>query len=104
VINAAIKSAGQKPITTKVFIEEDVVRCHAHKELMMDWLFTEMEEHSKKLGMYSDWYDYFQRGINIEDEFSTIMKLTAASGYPELANTGAYLAAKRRGNDAASRG
>ena len=60
-------------MTTKVFIEEDVVRLHAHKELMMDLLFSEMEEHSKKLHMYSDWYDYFQRGMSIEEEFSNIM-------------------------------
>jgi len=58
VINAAIKSPDQKP-TSKVFLEEDVTRVHAHKELMMDFLFTEMEEHSKKLQMYSDFYDYF---------------------------------------------
>ena len=45
---AAIKSPDQKP-TSKVFLEEDVTRVHAHKELMMDFLFTEMEEHSKKL-------------------------------------------------------
>ena len=60
-------------MTTKVFIEEDVVRLHAHKELMMDWLFSEMDEHSKKLHMYSDWYDYFQGHIKIDDEFSNIM-------------------------------
>ena len=57
-INAAIKSTDKKP-TTRVFLEEDVTRLHSHKEMMMDWLFTEMEEHSKKLQMYSDWYDYF---------------------------------------------
>ena len=74
-----------------MFIEEDVVRLHAHKELMMDWLFTEMEEHSKKLGMYSDWYDYFQRGINIDDEFSNIMRLAASQGLPELGDPQAYL-------------
>ena len=50
-INATIKQG--KP-QSKVFLEEDVTRLHAHKELMMDWLFTEMEEHSKKLQMYSE--------------------------------------------------
>ena len=97
IINGAIKSNSNKPVTTKVFIEEDVVRCHAHKELMMDWLFTEMEEHSKKLQMYSDWYDYFQRGISVEKEFAQIM---AATNMPELADSSQFLQGKRRGQDA----
>ena len=52
-INATIKQQTGK-LQSKVFLEEDVTRLHAHKELMMDWLFTEMEEHSKKLQMYSE--------------------------------------------------
>ena len=60
----------------------------------MDWLFTEMEEHSKKLQMYSDWYDYFQRGIVVEKEFSQIM---AATNIPELADSTQFLQSKRRG-------
>ena len=79
------------------------MRCHAHKELMMDWLFTEMEEHSKKLGMYSDWYDYFQRGINVEDEFSNIMKLCASQGLSDLADPQPFLQTKQRSQGAAQR-
>jgi len=55
---------------------EDVARMHTHKELMMDWLFTEMEEHSKKLQMYADFYDYFQRSLLVEKEFLSIMQQT----------------------------
>lgn len=51
-----------------------MTRLHAHKDFMMDWLFVEMEEHSKKLQMYSDWFDYFDRSIDIDTEFSQIMK------------------------------
>ena len=61
----------------------------------MDWLFTEMEEHSKKLQMYSDWYDYFNRGINVEEEFQLVMK-QAAAHYPPLADNNAFLQSKRR--------
>ena len=77
IINAAIKS-DKKP-TSRVFMEEDVLRMHAHREMMMDWLFTEMEEHSKKLQMHADWFDYFQRGLNIDKEFTLIM---GATGIP----------------------
>ena len=72
VINAAIKNPAERP-TMRVFIQEDVLRVHTHKEMMMDFLFTEMEEHSKKLQMYAEFYDYFQRGINVEKEFLSIM-------------------------------
>ena len=71
---------------------------------MMDWLFTEMEEHSKKLGMYSDWYDYFQRGINVDDEFSNIMQLCASQGLTDLADPRPFLQTKQRAQGAASRG
>ena len=54
----AMKSPDKKP-PARAFLEEDITRAHAHKERMMDWLFTEMEEHSKMLQMYSDFYDYF---------------------------------------------
>ena len=64
----AIKNPSKRP-TSHVFLSEDINRLHSHKEMMMDWLFTEMEEHSKKLQMYSDWYDYFNRGINVGEEF-----------------------------------
>ena len=62
---------------------------------MMDWLFTEMEEHSKKLQMYADWYDYFQRGINIEEEFQLVMRQAAAT-FPPLADNNEFLNGKRR--------
>ena len=67
---AAIKNS---KVQTKVFLEQDVDRLQSHKEMMMDFLFTEMEEHSKKLQMYSDWFDFFQRGLDIEREFAGIM-------------------------------
>lgn len=75
------------------YLEEDITRAHAHKELMMDFLFTEMEEHSKKLQMYSDFYDYFERGIEIDKEFMTIMKQASAS-IPSLADSSKYLQQK----------
>ena len=43
-----MKSPDKKP-RPHMFIKEDITRAHAHKEMMMDWLFTEMEEHSKML-------------------------------------------------------
>ena len=90
----AIKDPSKRP-TTRVFLNEDVHRLHDHKELMMDWLFTEMEEHSKKLQMYADWYDYFQRGINIEEEFQLVMRQAAAT-FPPLADNNEFLNGKRR--------
>lgn len=98
-INAAIKSNDKKP-TTRVFLEEEVLRMHSHKEMMMDWLFTEMEEHSKKLQMHSDWFDYFQRGLNVEKEFTQIM---GATGIPQLADSSQFLQEKRRAQEAGSR-
>eukprot|EP00354_Favella_ehrenbergii_P006066 CAMPEP_0170475382 /NCGR_PEP_ID=MMETSP0123-20130129/17046_1 /TAXON_ID=182087 /ORGANISM="Favella ehrenbergii, Strain Fehren 1" /LENGTH=67 /DNA_ID=CAMNT_0010745863 /DNA_START=78 /DNA_END=281 /DNA_ORIENTATION=- len=67
----------------------------------MDWLFTEMEEHSKKLQMYSDFYDYFERGLNVEKEFTDIMQYASAS-IPSLANHNEYLHMKRRVTQAAA--
>ena len=39
----------------------------------MDWLFSEMEEHSKMLQMYADWFDKAQSGLDIETEFKAAM-------------------------------
>ena len=100
IIIPAIKATDKKP-TTKVFLEEDVIRMNSHKELMMDWLFTEMEEHSKKLQMYSDWFDYFQRGISVEKEFTNIMAMT---GITQLNDSSEFLQAKKREKQAGSRG
>ncbi len=77
-------------------MEEEVTRVHAHKTLMMDFLFTEMEEHSKKLQMYADFYDYFQRGISVDKEFTQIMQ-GASSFFPALKDSDKFLQHKQRG-------
>ena len=99
-IVARAKSTDKKP-NTRELLEQDVTRLHSHKEMMMDWLFTEMEEHSKKLQMYSEWFDYFQRSISVEQEFQQIMKVT---NIPGLADNTDYLQSKKRGAQAQSKG
>ena len=85
-----MKTTDKKP-RPHTFIKEDITRAHTHKEMMMDWLFTEMEEHSKMLQMYADFYDYFQRGIQVDQEFAKIISV-ADSSIPDLGqNSQAYM-------------
>ena len=68
----------------------------------MDWLFTEMEEHSKKLQMYADFFDYFERGLNVEQEFALIMDF--AKNIQGAGDGKDFILQKRQEKEAAARG
>ena len=53
----------------KDLLTVEVKRHKAHRDLLTDWLYTEMEEHSKKLEIYSDLFNMYQNGIDVDDEF-----------------------------------
>lgn len=101
IMNANIKTPDKKP-NARDFLADDVSRVHHHKELMMDWLFTEMEEHSKKLQMYADFFDYFERGLNVEQEFALIMDF--AKNIEGAGDGKDFILQKRQEKEAAARG
>ena len=47
----------------------EVKRLRVHKELLTDWMYTEMEEHAKKLEIYADLFKVAQYEIDVNDEF-----------------------------------
>lgn len=60
-------------MTGKDLLTVEVKRHKAHRDLLTDWLYTEMEEHAKKLEIYSDLFNMFQNGIDVNDEFMEAM-------------------------------
>lgn len=66
---------------------------HNHREMMMDWLYSEMEEHSKMLHIYADWFDKAQSGIDVETEFKAAMSAINKVQPGEIAN---FLQKKQR--------
>ena len=40
-----------------------------HKDLLSDWMYCEMEEHSKKLEVYADLFEKCQNGVDVDEEF-----------------------------------
>ena len=47
-------------------LQTDVDRLNQHKGIVMDWLYTEMSEHSKKLELYAKWFEATQSGLSLE--------------------------------------
>ena len=41
-------------VSGKDLLTIEVKRLKSHKELLSDWMYTEMEEHAKKLEIYAD--------------------------------------------------
>lgn len=51
----------------------DVRRLKTHRELLADWMYIEMEEHAKKLEVYTDLFDKAQNGVDVDNEFMAAM-------------------------------
>ena len=50
-------------------IKMDVRRLKTHKDLLSDWMYVEMEEHSKKLEVFADLFEKCQNGVDVDEEF-----------------------------------
>ena len=65
----AQQKAKESRLSGPEIVRIDVRRLKAHRDLLADWMYTEMEEHAKKLETYADIFDKAQNGIDVDDEF-----------------------------------
>ena len=98
---SALKGRNDAQMLGRELIKADVKRVSDHKELFMDWMYIEMTEHSKKLQMYSKWFENIQGFFDLDNEFKGAFKNTQ-----RISDTTAtkYIENRRAANTVAQRG
>lgn len=61
-------------ITGKLLLDQDVCRLQKNRDLMMDLLYVQMEEHSRKLSLFSNMFDCASETVGVEAEFLDSME------------------------------
>lgn len=61
-------------ITGKLLLDQDVCRLQKNRDLMMDLLYVQMAEHSRKLSLFSNMYDCASETVGVEAEFFDSMQ------------------------------
>ena len=74
----------------------DVQRLYNHRQVLMDLLYVEMEEHSRKLETYSNMFEMTQTNLDVDKEF---MKAMQAIGRCEKIDAQQFVQDKARSLD-----
>lgn len=61
-------------ITGKLLLDQDVCRLQKNRDLMMDLLYVQMEDHSRKLSLFSNMFDCASETVGVEAEFLDSME------------------------------
>ena len=73
-ISKAIQDKGSDKLPSSRILAFDVERLATKRQMMMDFLYQEIEEHSRKLEVYSNLYQMTHEGIKLDVEFEQAMQ------------------------------